>query len=336
MLGGILPPSTLHIPRRQDAADTVNMETNFREERAGRATAHLSGSGKTLNNQADVVELSRRRHNLISFQSTVRGLLVSDEIIKDSGSFYSSPTNTGELIPDEWKLPETFRRRLGDQVGRQRAMIADGHLLLILHAPPTADDTSRLGRVFWRNEEGQWFAPNSTDGAQTLAAHILEFRSVIEKLDAREAVADSADDFFSIVSEATPLYRTARNFQLAVQNARDHIDSRDIINLRDEAYNLERMTELMHQDAKHALDFSIALRAEQQAHATFDMGLAAHRLNVLVAFFFPIATLCAVFGTNLATGLEKKWAPYPFVMTLVAGLALGWILKLIVTRNPTR
>jgi hypothetical protein len=258
---------------------------------------------------------------------------VSDTSNQPDSLFSRTPTDV-ELIPEDWEVPESFRRRLGDQVGRQRAMTSGGHLLLVLHVPPVAADTSREGRVFWRRNDGHWFSAQSEDGAQALADHIAEFRAVIEQLDAREAQADSADDFFSIVSEATPLYRTARNFQLAVQHAREQIDARDVINLRDEAYNLERMTELMHQDAKHALDFSIAHRAEQQAKTTFDMGLAAHRLNVLVAFFFPIATLCAVFGTNLATGLEQKWAPYPFLLTLFGGLALGWVLKIIVTRNP--
>jgi hypothetical protein len=213
-------------------------------------------------------------------------------------------------------------------------MVADGHLLLILHAPPHADETARQGRVFWRKPEGVWFAAHDEDGAQALANHLGDFRAVIETLDSNEADADSADDLFSIVSEVTPLFRSARNFHLAVQEAREHIDARDIINLRDEAYTLERMTDLMHQDARNALEFSIAHRAEQQAKAARDQGLAAHRLNVLVAFFFPIGTLCAVFGTNLTTGLETKWAPYPFLATLVGGLLVGYILKVAVTSKP--
>jgi hypothetical protein len=245
-------------------------------------------------------------------------------------------SENGVLIPEEWEIPNTIRRRLGDQVGRQRSMEADGHLLLILHEPPHASDTSRDGRVFWRSPDGQWRAAHNSDGAQALVDHVRDFRTVIETLDSREADADSADDLFSIVSEVTPLFRSARNFHLAVQSARESIDARDIINLRDEAYNLERMTDLMHQDAKNALEFSIAHRAEQQAQSAFDQGLSAHRLNVLVAFFFPIATLCAVFGTNLETGLETKWAPYPFLATLVGGLVMGWVLKVMVTSKPRR
>ena len=50
------------------------------------------------------------------------------------------------LIPASWDVPEEFRQRLGDEPGRQRVMQADGHLLLILHAPPLADSPVRDGR----------------------------------------------------------------------------------------------------------------------------------------------------------------------------------------------
>ena len=254
----------------------------------------------------------------------------------DSGSLFSQTADTGELIPEDWAVPKVIRRRIGDQLGRQRAMAAEGHLLLILHAPPHADDLSRQGRVFWRDPEGHWRAAHHADGAKALSDHLLEFRVAAEVLDAREELAESADDLFSIVSEITPLHRTARNFHMAMQTAREIVDARDVINLRDESYNLERTTELLHQDAKNALEFLIARRAEQEAQAAFDMGLSAHRLNVLVAFFFPIATLCAVFGTNFKTGLEEMWYPYPFLLTLVAGLVMGFVLKVIVTRRPSR
>ena len=42
------------------------------------------------------------------------------------------------LIPAIWTVPEVFRERLGRRIGRQRMMFADGHLLLVLHAPPVS------------------------------------------------------------------------------------------------------------------------------------------------------------------------------------------------------
>ena len=39
------------------------------------------------------------------------------------------------VVPPVWEIPQVIRARLGDQVGRQRAMFHEGHLLLVLHAP---------------------------------------------------------------------------------------------------------------------------------------------------------------------------------------------------------
>ena len=41
------------------------------------------------------------------------------------------------VLPYDWDVPEVFRKRLGEGAGRQRCMTADGHLLLVLHQPPT-------------------------------------------------------------------------------------------------------------------------------------------------------------------------------------------------------
>jgi len=42
------------------------------------------------------------------------------------------------ILPTSWDIPQSIRRRLGNRVGRQRSMSADGHLLLVMHAPPDA------------------------------------------------------------------------------------------------------------------------------------------------------------------------------------------------------
>ncbi len=52
------------------------------------------------------------------------------------------------LLPSDWNVPAVFRQRLGESAGRQRVMAADGHLLLVLHAPPGADEAGRRGRFF--------------------------------------------------------------------------------------------------------------------------------------------------------------------------------------------
>jgi purine-cytosine permease-like protein len=57
------------------------------------------------------------------------------------------------------------------------------------------------------------------------------------------------------------------------------------------------------------------------------MAVSSHRLNMLVAFFFPIATLTAVFGANLSHPLERYLPPpYAFFAVLAAGLLFGCVL----------
>lgn len=251
-----------------------------------------------------------------------------------------SDGGTAQLVPATWDLPSTFRQRLGDRIGRQRAMFADGHLLLVLHEIPDPDDLERRGRLFWRSPDGTWHADQGRNGAAALDQHLSDYRKRLEKLDESEHVAESAEDYFEILSEVAPLYRAARNQHLAIQEARTFCpDVREIINFRDRAYDLERAAELLHTDSQNALDFSIARRAEDQARAAYQMGVSSHRLNILVGFFFPIATLCAVFSTTLKTGLESlesRFAPAPFIIMVLAGLLIGVILKSVITREAPK
>ena len=54
---------------------------------------------------------------------------------------------------------------------------------------------------------------------------------------------------------------------------------------------------------------------------------------MLVAFFFPIATLTAIFGINLEHGYEHEYTPYLFLGTIAVGLLLGAILAAFVQRR---
>ncbi|MEE8452843.1 MAG: hypothetical protein V3R99_13040, partial [Thermoguttaceae bacterium] len=103
-------------------------------------------------------------------------------------------------------------------------------------------------------------------------------------------------------------------------------------NARDRAYDIARTAELLYSEAKNSLEFEIARRTEQQAASARQMSVSAHRLNLLAAFFFPIATITAIFGVNLQHGFETQSAPLPFVVVLGAGLLLGVVLKSFVTR----
>lgn len=240
-----------------------------------------------------------------------------------------------ELIPKDWEVPSEFRQRLGDQVGRQRSMVSDGHLLLILHEPPHSDENTRDGRLYWRKPDGDWKSHDTTGQTKSLEEHLDQYRTRIDELETREENASSADEYFEVLSELTALHRAARNQHAAGQEAREQIGTRDLINLRDRTYSIERLSELLLSDAKNALDLTIARQAEEQAETSRHMAVSAHRLNVLAAFFFPIATLSAIFGVNLKSNLEELHPPWLFLLTILGGLLIGGLLKLMVTRKPT-
>jgi Mg2+ and Co2+ transporter CorA len=109
---------------------------------------------------------------------------------------------------------------------------------------------------------------------------------------------------------------------------------RDLINVRDRIGEAERAIELLHGDVKNGLEFTVAYQAERQADRAHSMAVSAHRLNLLVAAFFPVATVAAVFGMNLAHGLDGWNKPIYFWGLLVAGLVAGLVLAGLIARRP--
>jgi hypothetical protein len=168
-----------------------------------------------------------------------------------------------------------------------------------------------------------------------LRQHVSEYQSLVSRLEHQLDTANSAEDYFSLLRATTPLHRSAHNLHAALQQARDMVpNDRDLINVRDEAGEVERGVELLHSDARHGLDYTIARQAEQQSARTYEMAVSAHRLNLLAAAFFPIATLSAIFGMNLAHGLDNVTHSAFFWCVLVCGLACGGLLATLIARKP--
>jgi hypothetical protein len=238
-------------------------------------------------------------------------------------------------IPIDWQVPELFRKRLGASAGRQRAMAEGGHLLLVLHQPPEPGVPERRGRVFWRDAEGEWTSNCLGSGVQALKRHLAEYAEAIEKLEKRWGAADSARDYFVLLRALAPLHRTTRHLHATLQQARELLpDDRDLINLRDQAGDLERALELLHADARNGLEFTTAYQTEQQAERAHEMAVSAYRLNLLVATFFPIATLSAIFSMHLPHGLDELTHP-PFFWGLLAfGLICGVGLATVISARP--
>jgi hypothetical protein len=250
------------------------------------------------------------------------------------------------FIPHDWQVPDTFAKRLGDSAGRQRAMSAEGHLLLVLHEPPKVGATVRIARLFWRDPHGNWRSKAFGDGPHALRRHVTEFAERVDELEKQWQAAGSAQDYFLLLRTVGPLHRTARHLHGVLQEARELVpNDRDLINLRDQVGEIERALELLHGDAKNGLDFTVAHQAEQQAQRGYEMAVAAHRLNVLAATFFPLATLstilAAVFGMMLAHkehgknhGLEDWSTPELFWILMGVGLFCGLILGKLIARKP--
>jgi hypothetical protein len=232
------------------------------------------------------------------------------------------------VLPPSWEVPAELRERLGERVGRQRAMLAEGHLLLVLHRPPKKDETERFPRLFWRKPDGTWQSNELGNGPTALARHLGDFAELIDKYDRQDDQAQTVTDYFGILEGVTPLARTIRNLHAVLQDAREKVpDNRDLINARDKAYELERSAELLVADVRNALEFATAKKSEEQAASSHNMATAAHRLNLLAAFFFPIATLSAVFDTSLSHPLEQYIpAPYAFYSVIGLGLFFGVLL----------
>lgn len=230
-------------------------------------------------------------------------------------------------LPEDWDLPDAIALRIGDGVGRQRAMLEEGHLLILLHEPPGPDQDNRVGRAFWRLPSGTWKSSLEQQNCG-LKRHVEEYQNAIDKVEESAASVKDAEDYFEVLERITPLYRASRNMHGALQQAREYIpDDKSLISRRDDAYAVERTAELLLADVKYALELYVARKAEDMSESGHEMAVAGHRLNTLVAVFFPVATLASVLGMNLKSGLESFPPPLPFLCVLVAGAVLGAIVK---------
>lgn len=228
-------------------------------------------------------------------------------------------------------MPESFRRRIGARAGRQRAMVADAHLLLILHALPEADGYRRKAALFWRDPKGQWRATGSADGLRSLQRLVESYAQAAQELEEGLDKSEDSVSLYAVSSRAVPLARASRNLHLALQEARQAVDDPDLINLRDLAGEAERTLELVREDARIALEFLLARKSEEQTEQAARIARAGHRLNLLAAIFLPITALGAIFGMNLDSGISGGGPGLFWCLIVVTGLCgwglLGWMRK---------
>jgi len=240
-------------------------------------------------------------------------------------------------LPSYWDLPDEIRRRFGEKSsGKQRAMAAQGHLLLVMHKAPNKDQRDRKAAFFWRNPAGQWLSESSSEGLAALQRHVKEYDKLEAQLDAQYQKAADSEDYFDILEHLGPLKHAAANMHNTLQAAREAVtDDKDIIDLRDQAASIERNLALLQDDCKNALDYTSAQKAAEQAQFGRLAAQAGHRLNILAAVFFPLTAIAGIFGMNLRSGLEQapKWV---FWAIFIAGACLGIIIHNWVTHRGAR
>ena len=238
-----------------------------------------------------------------------------------------SPPPASSLLPSDWAVPAIFRRRLGNRPGRQRAMAAEGHVLLVLNAVPDEGGFRRKAGIFWRDPQGKWRSTLSVEGLRSLQRLVEGYSQVAQQLEERlEKSEETATILHEIVSRCVPVGRATRNLHLALQEARQAVDDPELINLRDLAGEADRTIELVREDAKIGLEFLLARKSEEQAAQSERIAKAGHRLNLLAAIFLPVTALGGLFGMNLHHGFEEASPALFWMVTLSAGVAGGVLL----------
>jgi len=229
-------------------------------------------------------------------------------------------------IPHDWQIPTSISSRIAEIPGTQRCLEANGHLILILHKMPTPDDFKRDERLFWRSPDGTWVSDNLGAGINALHRHVIEFNDRVLKLEEMEIRATSAEEYFKIRHEVTPIYRAARNMSATISRGYDMFqDDRGLLACRNLAATVERTAELLKEDANFSLEYFMAKQAELQS-------LAVHRLNLIASVFFPILAVASIFGMNLEHGFEHR-ATWIFWLFVTSGILIGMVMKFLIFRT---
>ncbi len=236
------------------------------------------------------------------------------------------------VVPSSWQVPDKVVARFGTSAGKQRAMFADGHLVLVTHLVPDPAKSEREAVLFWRHPDGAWRSSGGSGGARGglggLRSLVDDYKKRVDALEDGVAQAKRAADYFQALQAVAPVLRAVRNLHRALQEAREAVTlDRDIIALRDLAADVERAAEIAHADAKTGLEFAIARQAEEQSRMAQHIAKSTHKLNLIAAMFLPITAVATIFGMNLQHGMEERYAPFLFWALLGAAFLLGLIVR---------
>ncbi|WPH18721.1 hypothetical protein [Variovorax paradoxus] len=224
-----------------------------------------------------------------------------------------------------------MQQRLGGaSYGAQRIIHEQGHLMMILHEPPTAAGAERKPAVFLRKPDGMWLHKGNIPGERAFAKLLESYRAALSTFEIRHQAAETAEELFQVLGPLIPLTRAAMNMQATLQAAREAVkNDLMLIDLRDLSVEIMRGMELLLADTRMSLDYRLAHAAEAQARSTREVSRAQHKLNTIAALTFPLMAVGAAFGMNLHSGMENKplWVYWAiFTGGLVLGvLVRGWV-----------
>ncbi|MGJ7555499.1 hypothetical protein ACSFBI_16010 [Variovorax sp. RB3P1] len=231
-------------------------------------------------------------------------------------------------IDYDWELPPALQQRLGSSsYGAQRIIHEQGHLMVILHEPPTGTGSERKPAVFLRKPDGAWLHKGNNPGERALQKLLESYRATLSTFEIRHEAAETSEALFQILGPLIPLSRAASNVQATLQAAREAVPEDALVtDMRDRAVEIARGTELLLADTRMSLDYRLAHAAEQQARAAMEVSRAQHKLNTIAALTFPLMAIGAAFGMNLHSGAENLpgwvyWAIFG------AGLFFGVLLR---------
>lgn len=239
------------------------------------------------------------------------------------------------IIPKAWDIPEVFRNRMGQDVGKQRLMTEAGHHLVVLHELPQKGDRGvRKPALFWVNEVGEWKSMPSSGGREALKQLVQDYHSKVMDLEARLGHMDgdeTAENVHEVLDQAAPLYRAMRNLASVMQELRTALNTdREVLDIRDMALAAELSIDLVLADAKSSLEYLIAKNAMIQAKETAKAAKEAQKLNRLAALFFPLVTLASFFGMNPPSEILNYGGIY---VVIISGLVMGGLLWIILSKK---
>lgn len=195
------------------------------------------------------------------------------------------------VLPSHFAPERELREQLSARAGRQRCLEGRDELLLMVHEVPAAGDSRRMPLVFWRRSDRCWLQAEGT-GLGGMGELVERYAGIIARHQDTLETADSLDTIRGVLRHAGALARSTSNLLRALEQAlAADPDDRDVRGYRDQAVDLERAAELLHHDARTALDCWLAERAAAQEQAAAKLGRTTFRLGLLAVGLLALIAL---------------------------------------------